>query len=78
LERCEASVRAYIAIGDVLQGINFQPSGNNAFQVLSSTDLIARLADAGAGGHCSGIDRCRRDPQCTARFDPPTATPEGT
>jgi hypothetical protein len=70
LERCEASVRAYIATGDVLQGINFQPSGNNAFQVLSSTDLIARLADAGAGGHCSGVDRCRRDPQCTARFDP--------
>ena len=30
----------------------------------------ARLADAGAGGHRSGGDRRRRDPQCTARLDP--------
>jgi heavy metal translocating P-type ATPase len=28
------------------------------------------LADAGAGGHCSGGDRRCRDPQCTPRLDP--------
>ena len=28
-----------------------------------------RLADAGAGGHRSGVDRRCRDPQCTARLD---------
>jgi hypothetical protein len=44
LERWEAWVRAYIAIGDLLQGIKFQPSGNNAFQILSSADLIAEIA----------------------------------
>jgi hypothetical protein len=42
LERWEPWVRAYIAIGELLQGITFATSGNG-FQVLSSGNLIAEV-----------------------------------
>ena len=42
MERWEPWVRAYTAIGEMMQGINFQTSGN-AFQVLSGTSLIAEI-----------------------------------
>jgi membrane-associated phospholipid phosphatase len=35
LERWEPWVRAYIAVGEMMQGLVLQPSGTNAFQVLS-------------------------------------------
>ena len=44
IERWEPWVRAYIAVGEMLQGISFQPSGGgNGFQVLSSGTLIAEI-----------------------------------
>jgi hypothetical protein len=43
LERWEPWIRAYIAVGDLLQGIRFQRSGNNAFQVRSYNDVIATI-----------------------------------
>ena len=42
MERWEPWVRATVAIGEMLQGITFQKSGN-AFQVLSSGNLIAEI-----------------------------------
>jgi hypothetical protein len=42
MERWEAWVRAYVAVGEMMQGINFQVSGN-AFQVRSSNYLIAEV-----------------------------------
>ena len=42
MERWESWVRAYVAIGEMMQGITFQPSGN-AFQVWSSVSGAASL-----------------------------------
>jgi membrane-associated phospholipid phosphatase len=42
MERWEPWVRAYTAIGEMMQGINFQAT-TNAFQVLSGTSLIAEI-----------------------------------
>src|SRR6267378_4753757 len=42
MERWEAWVRATVAIGEMLQGITFQASGN-AFQVLSFGNVIAEI-----------------------------------
>ena len=42
MERWEPWVRAYTAIGELLQGIVFQPAGNG-FQVLSGISLIAEI-----------------------------------
>jgi hypothetical protein len=42
MERWEPWVRAYTAIGEMMQGVIFQKSGN-AFQVLSSGSLIAEV-----------------------------------
>jgi hypothetical protein len=44
MERWDAWVRAYISVGDLLQTINFLPSGGNAFQVLSGASLIAEIS----------------------------------
>jgi membrane-associated phospholipid phosphatase len=45
MERWEPWVRAYIAIGEMMQGINFRksPATNKAFQVLSAASLIAEI-----------------------------------
>jgi len=42
-ERWEQWVRATLGIGEMLQGITLQASGTNAFQVLSSGNLIAEV-----------------------------------
>jgi hypothetical protein len=45
MERWEPWVRAYTALGEMLQGISFQPPGTgNAFQVLSSGSLLAEIS----------------------------------
>ena len=48
MERWEPWVRATVAIGEMLQGITFQKSGNG-FQVLSSGNLIAEIQRPRAG-----------------------------
>jgi membrane-associated phospholipid phosphatase len=42
MDRWETWVRAYTALGEMLQGISFQASGN-AFQVLTSGSLLAEI-----------------------------------
>jgi hypothetical protein len=42
MDRWESWVRAYTALGEMLQGISFQASGN-AYQVLSSGSLLAEI-----------------------------------
>ena len=51
-----------IAVESIVAGMGLSMLGD------AGRDL--RLADAGAGGHCSGGDRRCRDPQCAPRFDP--------
>ena len=43
MERWEPWVRAYTAVGEMMQGINFQTRRGNAFQVLSAASLIAEI-----------------------------------
>jgi membrane-associated phospholipid phosphatase len=44
MKRWEPWVRAYLGVGEMLQGITFQsPPGTNAFQVWSSSNLIAEI-----------------------------------
>ncbi len=43
MDRWDAWVRAYTAVGEMLQGITLQASGTNAFKVLSPTYVIAEI-----------------------------------
>jgi hypothetical protein len=43
MDRWEPWIRAYVAVGEMLQGISLQPLGANAFQVQSAGSLIAEI-----------------------------------
>jgi len=81
MDRWEPWVRAYTALGELLQGITFQASGNAAFRVLSSGNLIAEIGRPSDATFQAQVPlvlswaelRLERATEIMAQIDPPYA-----